>query len=164
MLDGLLRIVAEIGNKLDVIMVPKVEGPWDIHYVDRLLAQLEAKHSVKRPLLIHAILETANGVNHVEEIAHASPRMQGMSFGPADLAASRRMKTTRVGGGHPGYLVRPIPKTRKPSARSLSRISGTIRSLAWSMRALVTASCRTMARSVTSPIRWRAKISSATRF
>src|SRR5688500_13620413 len=108
-LDDLLRVVAEIGNKLDVIMVPKVEGPWDIHYVDRLLAQLEAKHSVKRPLLVHAILETANGVNHVEEIAHASPRMQGMSLGPADLAASRRMKTTRVGGGHPGYLVRTDP-------------------------------------------------------
>ena len=113
-LDDLLRIVAEIGNKLDVIMVPKVEGPWDIHYVDRLLAQLEAKHSVKRPLLVHAILETANGVNHVEEIAHASPRMQGMSLGPADLAASRRMKTTRVGGGHPGYLVRTDPDPKNP--------------------------------------------------
>jgi malyl-CoA/(S)-citramalyl-CoA lyase len=116
MLDDLLRIVAEIGNKLDVIMVPKVEGPWDIHYVDRLLAQLEAKYSVKRPLLVHAILETANGVNHVEEIAHASPRMQGMSLGPADLAASRRMKTTRVGGGHPGYLVRTDPDPKDPNA------------------------------------------------
>jgi malyl-CoA/(S)-citramalyl-CoA lyase len=115
-LDDLLRIVAEIGNKLDVVMVPKVEGPWDIHYVDRLLAQLEAKHSVKRPLLVHAILETANGVNHVEEIAHASPRMQGMSLGPADLAASRRMKTTRVGGGHPGYLVRTDPDPKNPEA------------------------------------------------
>ncbi|MCW2692418.1 MAG: CoA ester lyase, partial [Mycobacterium sp.] len=45
----------------------------------------------------------------VEAIAQASPRMQGMSLGPADLAASRRMKTTRVGGGHPGYLVRTDP-------------------------------------------------------
>ena len=42
-LDDLTRIVAEIGDKLEVVMVPKVEGPWDIHYVDRLLAQLEAK-------------------------------------------------------------------------------------------------------------------------
>jgi malyl-CoA/(S)-citramalyl-CoA lyase len=115
-LDDLLRIVAEIGNKLDVVMVPKVEGPWDIHYVDRLLAQLEAKHSIKRPLLVHAILETASGVNHVEEIAHASPRMQGMSLGPADLAASRRMKTTRVGGGHPGYVVRTDPDPKDPNA------------------------------------------------
>jgi malyl-CoA/(S)-citramalyl-CoA lyase len=102
-LDDLTTLVTEIGDRLDVIMVPKVEGPWDIHYVDRLLAQLEAKAGVTRPILIHALLETGLGVINVEEIAAASPRMQGMSFGPADLAASRRMKTTRVGGGHPGY-------------------------------------------------------------
>jgi len=102
-LDDLTTLVTEIGDKLEVIMVPKVEGPWDIHYVDRLLAQLEAKAGLERPLLVHALLETALGVINVEEIANASPRMQGMSFGPADLAASRRMKTTRVGGGHPGY-------------------------------------------------------------
>jgi malyl-CoA/(S)-citramalyl-CoA lyase len=104
-LDDLLRLVTEIGDKLEVIMVPKVEGAWDIHYVDRLLAQLEGKAGIERPILVHAILETALGVANVEEIAAASPRMQGMSFGPADLAASRRMKTTRVGGGHPGYTV-----------------------------------------------------------
>ena len=104
-LDDLLRLVGEIGDRLDVIMVPKVEGPWDIHYVDRLLAQLEARHGLSRPILVHAILETALGVVNVEEIAAASPRMQGISIGPADLAASRRMKTTRVGGGHPGYVV-----------------------------------------------------------
>jgi malyl-CoA/(S)-citramalyl-CoA lyase len=86
-------------------MIPKVEGPWDIHYVDRLLAQLEARAELDRPILIHAILETAQGVTNLEDIATASPRMQGMSFGPADLAADRRMKTTRVGGGHPGYRV-----------------------------------------------------------
>jgi malyl-CoA/(S)-citramalyl-CoA lyase len=115
-LDDMLRLVGEIGSKLEVVMVPKVEGPWDIHYVDQLLAQLEAKHNLKRPLLIHAILETASGVNHVEEIAAASPRMQGLSLGPADLAASRRMKTTRVGGGHPGYLVRSDPDPRDANA------------------------------------------------
>ncbi|MFJ9612867.1 HpcH/HpaI aldolase/citrate lyase family protein [Streptomyces noursei] len=108
-LDDLLTLVTEIGDKLDVIMVPKVEGAEDIHYVDRLVAQLEAKAGVRRPILLHAILETPRGVANVEEIAGASPRMQGMSLGPADLAASRRMKTTRVGGGHPGYLVREDP-------------------------------------------------------
>jgi len=92
-----------------VIMVPKVEGPEDIHYVDRLLAQLEARAGLERPILVHALLETARGVNEVEAIAAASPRMQGMSLGPADLAASRRMKTTRVGGGHPGYRVLADP-------------------------------------------------------
>jgi malyl-CoA/(S)-citramalyl-CoA lyase len=108
-LDDLTTLVTEVGDRLDVIMVPKVEGPEDIHYVDRLLAQLEAKGGVSRPLAVHAILETARGVASVEEIAAASPRMQGISLGPADLAANRRMKTTRVGGGHPGYLVREDP-------------------------------------------------------
>lgn len=108
--DDLTTLVAEIGDKLDVIMIPKVEGPEDIHYVDRLLAQLEARAGLTEPLLVHAILETARGVANIEEICAASPRMQGLSLGPADLAANRRMKTTRVGGGHPGYLVRQDPE------------------------------------------------------
>jgi malyl-CoA/(S)-citramalyl-CoA lyase len=103
-LDDLTTLVTEIGDQLDVIMIPKVEGAQDIHYADRLVAQLEAKAGVSRPILFHAILETASGMANVEEIAGASPRMQGISLGPADLAASRRMKTTRVGGGHPGYV------------------------------------------------------------
>jgi malyl-CoA/(S)-citramalyl-CoA lyase len=104
-LDDVSEIVAAVGNKLDVIMVPKVEGPWDIHFVDQFLALLEARHQVQTPILIHAILETAEGVKNVDDIARASPRMHGMSLGPADLAASRGMKTTRVGGGHPSYGV-----------------------------------------------------------
>ena len=115
-LDDLTTLVTEIGDKLDVIMVPKVEGAWDIHYVDRLLAQLEAKAKLERPILVHAILETSQGVVNLEQIATASPRMQGMSFGPADLAASRRMKTTRVGGGHPGYRVIEDPDPDDPEA------------------------------------------------
>jgi malyl-CoA/(S)-citramalyl-CoA lyase len=115
-LDDVTQLVTEAGNRIDVLMVPKVEGPWDIHYMDQLLAQLEAKAGVTRPILIHAILETAQGVVNVEEIAAASPRMQGMSFGPADLAASRRMKTTRVGGGHPGYRVIEDPDPENEDA------------------------------------------------
>ncbi len=104
-LDDVGEIVGTVGDKLDVIMLPKVEGPWDIHFLDQLLAQLEARHAVKKPILIHALLETALGVANVEAIAAASPRMHGLSLGPADLAASRGMKTTRVGGGHPSYGV-----------------------------------------------------------
>ena len=115
-LDDLIRLVSEIGDKLDVIMLPKIQGAWDIYFVDQLLAQLEAKYGVKKPLMIHAILETALGVANVDEIANASPRMQGMSLGPADLAASRRMKTTRVGGGHPDYVVRADPDPKNPDA------------------------------------------------
>ena len=115
-LDDLTQLVGEIGDRLDVVMVPKVDGPWDIHYVDRLLAQLEARHGLTRPILVHAILETSQGMSNVEEIAAASPRMQGISLGPADLAAFRRMKTTRVGGGHPGYRVIEDPDADDPQA------------------------------------------------
>ncbi len=115
-LDDLTAAVVEAGEALDVIMVPKVEGPEDIHYVDRVLAQLEAKAGLSEPLMVHAILETARGVANVEEICLASPRMQGLSLGPADLAANRRMKTTRVGGGHPDYLVRADPDPDDPDA------------------------------------------------
>jgi malyl-CoA/(S)-citramalyl-CoA lyase len=113
-LDDIVEIVAAVGDKLDVIMLPKVEGAWDIHYLDQLLAQLEARHGVNKPILLHAILETAEGVNNVEAIAAASPRMHGMSLGPADLAASRAMKTTRVGGGHPDYQVLADAKDDAP--------------------------------------------------
>lgn len=108
-LDDITTLVAGCGDKLDVIMVPKVEGAWDIHYMDQLLALLEAKNGLRKPILLHAILETAQGVANVESIAGASPRMQGISLGPADLAASRKMKTTRVGGGHPSYRVLSDP-------------------------------------------------------
>lgn len=108
-LDDVMEIVAAVGDRLDAIMLPKVEGPWDIHFIDQFLAQLEARHKITKPILVHALLETAQGVNNVEAIAGASPRMHGMSLGPADLAASRKMKTTRVGGGHPGYGVLADP-------------------------------------------------------
>src|SRR5256885_1248935 len=66
-LDDITQVGEEIGEKIEVVMIPKVEGPWDIHYVDRLLAQLEAKAGLDRPILVHAILETAQGVAHLEE-------------------------------------------------------------------------------------------------
>src|SRR6202035_1911814 len=79
-LDDITHIVASVGNKLDVMMLPKGEGPWDIHYLDQLLAQLDARHKVTRPILIPAILEPAEGVNNVAAIAAASPRMHGISL------------------------------------------------------------------------------------
>jgi malyl-CoA/(S)-citramalyl-CoA lyase len=102
-LDDMTRLVGEIGDKLDIVMVPKIEGDWNIHFIDHYLALLESRYGLKRPIQVHAILETAEGVTNVEAIAGASPRMHGLSLGPADLAASRAMKTTRVGGGHPDY-------------------------------------------------------------
>ena len=173
-LDDITQIVAAAGNKLDVMMLPKVEGPWDIHYLDQLLAQLEARHQVTRPILIHAILETAEGVKNVEAIAAASPRMHGISLGPADLAASRAMKTTRVGGGHPDYVVLEDapPSSGKSAAKppggskpapATSKTSGTTPPPRWSTPARQPASRPFMAHSATSPIRPPARPSSATR-
>ena len=103
MLDDVTTLVTEAGTHVGVLMVPKVEGPRDIHFLDRLLAHLEARAGLTRQIGLHAIVETALGVTNLEAIAVSSPRMQGMSFGPADLAASRRMRTLRPGGPHPGY-------------------------------------------------------------
>jgi len=63
-LDDVTEIVGAVGDKLDVVMLPKVEGAWDIYYLDQLLAQLEARHRVAKPILIHALIETAEGVNN----------------------------------------------------------------------------------------------------
>ena len=161
-LDDIIEIVGEVGDKLDVVMLPKVEGPWDIHYLDQLLAQLEARHGVKKPILIHAILETAEGVKNVEAIATASPRMHGMSLGPADLAASRGMKTTRVGGGHPEYKVHRRSGRGRASAPPRSRTSGTTPSARMVDACRRTASRRSTGRSAISPTRWPARCSSAT--
>ena len=106
----LTEVVAAARDKLDVVMLPKVEGELDIHYLDQLLAQLEAKHQIAEPIMIHAILETALGVENVTAIAGASLHMHGMSLGPADLAASRGMKTTRVGGEHHFYGLLENPR------------------------------------------------------
>ena len=165
-LDDVTQLVGEIGDRLEVMMIPKVEGPWDIHYVDRLLAQLEARNKLQQPLLVHAILETALGVTNVEEICAASPRMQGISFGPADLAASRRMKTTRVGGGHPAYLVRTDPDRNNPDAPRATAQQDPVALLDRAHGRRLRGDrlrCRSTARSATSPIRSAARISSAPR-
>ena len=113
-LDDLIELVSRAGNQIDVIMVPKVEHARDIHYLDRLVAQLEARAGISRPISLHALIETALGVVNLESIASASPRMQGMSFGPADLAASRGMKTIRPGGPHPDYRVLEDADPQRP--------------------------------------------------
>jgi malyl-CoA/(S)-citramalyl-CoA lyase len=146
-LEDITRIVTEVGDKVDVIMLPKIQGAWDIHFADQLLAQLEARAGLKRPIQLHCLLETALGVANVEEIANASPRIQGMSLGPADLAASRRMKTTRIGGVLP---------TR--------RTCGTTPSPAWWMPASVSAPCPSMVPLAPSMTRRGVKTNSAMPF
>ncbi|MSY17733.1 MAG: CoA ester lyase [Actinobacteria bacterium] len=114
-LDDMLTLTSEACDRIDVYMLPKVQGPEDIEFADRLLAQLEARAGAHRPILVHALLESALGISNVDAICGASLRLQGVSIGPADLAADRRMKTTRVGGGHPDYLVRADSDEAQPS-------------------------------------------------
>ena len=104
-LEDISYLIAELGNKLDVIMLPMINVPEEILFADRVIALNEAKNNLKKQIKIHVILETAEGVMNVRELASCSPRLHGFSLGPADLAASRGMKTVRVGGSHPDYGV-----------------------------------------------------------
>src|ERR1043165_2292238 len=70
-LDDINEIVRHAGNKLDVMMLPKVEGPWDIYYLDQLLAQLEARHKVTRPILIHRSEEHTSELQSRGRISYA---------------------------------------------------------------------------------------------
>ena len=108
-LDDLTTLVPAIGDKLDVIMVPKVQGAEDIHYVDRLLAQLEAKAGLTRPILVHAILETARGV--VER--RGDLRRQPAHAGP--LPRPGRPRRRPPDEDHPGRRRPPrLPRPRGP--------------------------------------------------
>ena len=136
-LDDLTQLVSEIGDKLEVIMIPKVEGPWDIHYVDRLLAQLEAKAGLERPILVHAVLETAQGVANLEEIAVRLPAHPGHELRPrrpGRLAAhedharrrraprlphDRRPRPRRSGRAAPELPAGPVALLDRPHGRRL---------------------------------------------
>ena len=84
-------------------MLPMISTPEEILFADRIIALNEAENKLNKQIKIHIILETAEGVMNVEFLAACSPRLHGFSLGPADLAASRGMKTVRVGGSHPDY-------------------------------------------------------------
>ena len=163
-LDDVTTLVPAIGAKLDVVMVPKVEGAEDIHYVDRLLAQLEAKAGLSRPILVHAILETARGVANVEEICHGVAADAGPVARPgrprrlpADEDDARRRR--------PPGLRRPRrPHPRRPRRAAGGRAAGP---LALHRRAdgrrvrRWPGSTRTTGRSATSATRSAARTSSA---
>jgi len=109
-LDDISFLIKELGNTLDVIMLPMINTPEEILFADRIIALNEAQNKLKKQVKIHIILETAEGVMNVESLAACSPRLHGFSLGPADLAASRGMKTVRVGGSHPDYGILSDPK------------------------------------------------------
>ncbi len=105
MYRDVVDLVEQAGARLDLIMVPKVGTAADIYAVDMLLTQIEAAHNLKKRIGIEVIIETALGMMNVNEIAAASPRLESLSFGVADYAASTRARTTNIGGFNPDYAV-----------------------------------------------------------
>ena len=96
-------VVEQAGHRLDTLLVPKVGTPGDVYLTDALLTQIEAARGIADRIGIEVLIETALGMVNVEAIAHASPRLEAMHFGVADLAASLRARTVSIGGLNPDY-------------------------------------------------------------
>lgn len=98
-------LLEQAGDRLDQIMIPKVGCAADIYAVDALVTAVERAMGRQKRIGFEVIIESAAGISHVEEIAAASPRMQAMSLGAADFAASMGMATTGIGGTQEGYYM-----------------------------------------------------------
>lgn len=98
-------LLEQSGDRLDQIMIPKVGNAGDIYAVDALVTSIEAAKGRSKPVAFEVIIESAAGIAHVEEIAAASPRLQAMSLGAADFAASMGMQTTGIGGTQENYYM-----------------------------------------------------------
>lgn len=98
-------LLEKAGDRLDQIMIPKVGCAADIYAVDALVTAIETAKGRSKPISFEVIIESAAGIAHVEEIAAASPRLQAMSLGAADFAASMGMATTGIGGTQENYYM-----------------------------------------------------------
>lgn len=93
----LVEVVEGAGQRIDMVMVPKVASARDVWFVDTLLAQIEASVGIGTPIGLEAQIETAAGFLHAAEIAQASPRLRALVFGAGDYAASMRMPSAAIG-------------------------------------------------------------------
>jgi len=98
-------LLEQAGDRLDQIMIPKVGCAADVYAVDALVTAVERAMGRRKPIAFEVIIESAAGISHVEEIAAASPRLQAMSLGAADFAASMGMQTTGIGGTQEAYYM-----------------------------------------------------------
>jgi malyl-CoA/(S)-citramalyl-CoA lyase len=92
--------IVESCPRLDMILIPKVGVPQDVYAVDVLVTQIEAARKRTKRIGFEVLIETALGMANVEAIAQSSRRLEAMSFGVADYAASTRARTTVIGGVH----------------------------------------------------------------
>lgn len=93
----IIEIVEEIGDKIDIIVVPKVNRAEDIYFVETLLGQIESYKKIERPIGIEALIETALGCVNIKEIVASSTRLEGVVYGPGDYAASVQMPMESIG-------------------------------------------------------------------
>lgn len=98
-------LLENASDRLDQIMIPKVGCAADLYAVDALVTAVEAAKGRKKRIAFEVIIESAAGLTHVAEIASASPRLQAMSLGAADFAASMGMQTTGIGGTQENYYM-----------------------------------------------------------
>ena len=105
MYRDLVDIVEQAGNRLDLVLIPKVGTAADIYAVDMLLTQIEQAKGIKKRIGIELLIETPQGIQNIFEIAAASPRNESMLFGSADYAASSGAQVTMIGGPNPDYHV-----------------------------------------------------------
>jgi malyl-CoA/(S)-citramalyl-CoA lyase len=103
MYRDVVDVVEQAGRELDGVLVPKVGVPADVYLIDALLTQIETACRIPHRIGIEVLIETALGMANVEAIAQASPRLEAMHFGVADLAASLRARTVSIGGLNPDY-------------------------------------------------------------
>ena len=105
MYRDVVDVLEQAGDRLDMIMIPKVGTAADVYAVDMLVTQVEAAKNRQKRLGFELIIETALGMANIHEIAKASKRLESLHFGVADYAASTRARTTGIGGVNPDYAV-----------------------------------------------------------
>jgi malyl-CoA/(S)-citramalyl-CoA lyase len=105
MYRDVVDVIEQSGERLDLIMIPKVGTAADVYALDLLVSQCEAAMHRKKRIGFELIIETALGMQNVHEIAAASRRIESLHFGVADYAASTRARTTNIGGANPGYAI-----------------------------------------------------------
>lgn len=105
MYRDVVDLLEQTGDRLDLIMIPKVGTASDVYAVDMLVTQIEQAKGREKRIGFELIIETALGMANVDACAAASPRNESLHFGVADYAASTRARTTSIGGPHPDYGV-----------------------------------------------------------
>jgi citrate lyase subunit beta/citryl-CoA lyase len=101
--DDLAVVIGRAGSRLDCVLVPKVQHAHEVHFVDHMLRMVEDNAQLDRRIGIEAQIESATGLENITAIAHASPRLEALVFGPADMSASLGLPATTPGLPMPGY-------------------------------------------------------------